>query len=280
MIDREGAHRLLDPLMDAMEQEQAANSDEARAAAQTVVLAADAALARANGTTNDTRAHVGMATVAPGVHVPLDSPRAEHALVQAWTDAKEKPLLPPVNTVTRVIKYLQAQAAREKTPKAESAVRVARGKSGAVLIDRGTKDHSAYCVTAAGVGVVDATTVEREGVRFIRLPLADPFAEVDLSASITDAVAGLRRLFKFMFDEDAWVLAGPILAAWIPDVAYSVICIVGPHGSGKSSLTRNSRTSSIPRTARLKAPRGRRQKMSSFSRPSAIRSRSTTWTRC
>ena len=49
MIDREEAHRLLNGLMDAVEQEQAANSDEARAAAQAAVLAADAALARANG---------------------------------------------------------------------------------------------------------------------------------------------------------------------------------------------------------------------------------------
>ena len=50
MIDREEARRLHEALIDAMEQEQRANSNEARAAAQTVVLAADAALARANGT--------------------------------------------------------------------------------------------------------------------------------------------------------------------------------------------------------------------------------------
>jgi hypothetical protein len=50
MIDRDEAHRLHEVLMDAMERELAANSDEARAEAQAAVLAADAALARANGT--------------------------------------------------------------------------------------------------------------------------------------------------------------------------------------------------------------------------------------
>ena len=206
---------------------------------------------------NDTRTLLGMATIAPGVHMPLDSPRAEHALVQAWTDAKEKPLLPPVNTATRVINYLQAEAAREKTPKAESAVRVARGKSGAVLIDRGGEDHSAYSVAAAGVGVVDAATVEREEVRFIRLPHAQPFTEADLSASITDTVAGLQSLFKFVFVEDAWMLAGLILAAWVPDVAYSVVCIVGPQGSGKSSLTRECKNIADPENGGVESAEGK-----------------------
>ena len=206
---------------------------------------------------NDTRTLLGMATIAPGVHVPLDSTRAEHALVQAWTDAKEKPLLPPVNTTARVINHLRAEAAREKTPKAESAVRVARGKSGAVLIDRGTADHSAYCVTAAGVVDVDVATVKREEVRFVRLPHAQPFTEADLSASIFDAVAGLQSLFKFVFAEDAWMVAGLILAAWVPDVSYSVICVMGPHGSGKTGLTREFKTIVDPENGAVETAEGK-----------------------
>jgi hypothetical protein len=50
MIDRDEARRLHEALMDAMERELTASSDEARAEAQAAVLAADAALARANGT--------------------------------------------------------------------------------------------------------------------------------------------------------------------------------------------------------------------------------------
>jgi hypothetical protein len=49
MIDREEAHRRLDALLDAAEREQAANSNEARAAAQAEFLAAEGALDRING---------------------------------------------------------------------------------------------------------------------------------------------------------------------------------------------------------------------------------------
>jgi hypothetical protein len=52
MIDREEARRLFEVFMDAMEREQAVNSDEARAAAQAAVLAAAAALDRATGKTD------------------------------------------------------------------------------------------------------------------------------------------------------------------------------------------------------------------------------------
>ena len=52
MIDREEAHRLSDDLIDAVEREQSANSDEGRAKAQVEVLAAADALGRANGVTS------------------------------------------------------------------------------------------------------------------------------------------------------------------------------------------------------------------------------------
>ena len=73
-------------------------------------------------------------------------------------------------------------------------VRTARGASGAILIDRGTKDYSAYSVTAAGVGIVDAATVERENVRFLRLEGAQPFETADLSATFPEAVAELGEV--------------------------------------------------------------------------------------
>ena len=146
-----------------------------------------------------------------------------------------------------MIAHLAARCAGPDAPCWPGALRTARGASGAILIDRGTKDFSAYCVTAAGVGDVDAATVERENVRFLRLEGARPLETADPSATFPEAVAELAKLIHFAYPEDAWVLGGQLLASWVPDVSYSMFLFVGPPGAGKTSAARETKNHSRSR---------------------------------
>ena len=179
-----------------------------------------------------------MLTTRPGEHFPLRSASAVHALLRAREKADMKPVVAPRETAPRVIAHLAARCAGPDASVRPGALRTARGTSGAILIDRGTKNFSAYSVTAAGVGIVDAATVEREGVRFLRVEGARPFEKADLGATFPEAVDELGKLINFAYLEDAWVLGGQLLASWVPDVSYSMTLFVGPPGAGKTSAAR------------------------------------------
>jgi hypothetical protein len=182
-----------------------------------------------------------MVTTSPGEHFPLRSANVVHALVRAREKAKMKPVVAPKDTAPRVVAHLAARCAAPDTPCWPGALRTARAASGAILIDRGTRDYSAYSVTPAGVDEVDAATVERENVRFLRLEGAHPFETADLSATFPEAVAELAKLILLARPEDAWVLAGQFLASWVPDVSYSITLYVGPPGAGKTSALRETK---------------------------------------
>ena len=187
----------------------------------------------------DVRTREFMVTTRPGEHLPLRSEQVLHAIVQTRQDAGLKPRVAAKDLAGRVRDHLRASCARPGTPQLPSSLRSARGASGAILIDRGTDDGSAYAVMAGhGVAIVDAATVEKEGARFVRLSGARPFETADLTAALKDAVDGLGQIFSLRYPEDAWVLAGQIIASWLPDVSYSMFCIVGPAGGGKSSGAR------------------------------------------
>jgi hypothetical protein len=192
-----------------------------------------------------------MVTTKPGEHFPLRSTSTVHALLRAREKAKMKPVVAPKDTAPRVVAHLAARCAAPDTPCWPGALRTAQAMSGAILIDRGTKDFSAYCVTAAGVSEVDAATVERENVRFLRLEGAQPFETADLSATFPEAVAELAKLILFARPEDAWVFAGQLLASWIPDVSYSIFLFVGPAGAGKTSAARETKNTLDPESGQV-----------------------------
>ena len=135
-----------------------------------------------------------MVTTRPGEHFPLRSASVVHALLRAREKAKMKPVVAPKDTAPRVIAHLAARCAAPDAPCWPGALRTARAASGAILIDRGTRDFSAYSVTAAGVSIVDAAAVERENVRFLRFEGAQPFETADLSATFPEAVAELGEV--------------------------------------------------------------------------------------
>ena len=192
-----------------------------------------------------------MVTTNPGEHFPLRSTSVVHALVRAREKAGMKPVVAPKDTAPRVIAHLAARCAAPDTPCWPGALRTARAASGAILIDRGTRDYSAYSVTPAGVSEVDAATVERENVRFLRLEGAQPFETADLNATFPEAVAELAKLILLSRPEDAWVLAGQFLASWLPDVSYSIFLFVGPAGAGKTSAAREAKNILDPESGQV-----------------------------
>jgi hypothetical protein len=192
-----------------------------------------------------------MVTTKPGEHFPLRSTSTVHALLRAREKAGMKPVVAPKDTAPRVIAHLAARCAGQDAPCWPGALRTARANSGAILIDRGTKDFSAYCVTAAGVDRVDAATVDRENVRFLRLEGAQPFEAADLNATFPEAVAELAKLIRFTRPEDAWVFAGQLLASWVPDVSYSIFLFVGPAGAGKTSAAREAKNILDPESGQV-----------------------------
>jgi energy-coupling factor transporter ATP-binding protein EcfA2 len=192
-----------------------------------------------------------MVTTEPGAHFPLRSKSAIHALLRAREKARLKPNVAPKDMAPRVIAHLEARCAAPDAPCWPGALRTARGASGAILIDRGTKDFSAYRVTEAGVEVVNAATVERENVRFLRSGGARPFEEADLNATFPEAAAELAKLMSFTYPEDVWVLAGQLLSSWIPDESYSMFLFVGATGAGKTSAARETKNIIDPETGEV-----------------------------
>ena len=193
-----------------------------------------------------------MVTTKPGEHFPLRSASTVHALLRAREKAGMKPVVAPKDTAPRVIAHLAARCAGPDAPCWPGALRTARAKSGAILIDRGTKDFSAYCVTAAGVDRVDAATVEREDVRFLRLEGARPFEN---GGSERDIPRGRRRAGE----------ADPLRpprgrvgarqgSSWrrgFPTSAIRYSCSSGRPGAGKTSAARETKNILDPESGQV-----------------------------
>jgi hypothetical protein len=138
---------------------------------------------------------------------------------------------PPTDTALRGV--LEALAARATFSDEVHPVfiRCAR-HNGAIYLDRGTSDGSAYEIDKSGWRVV-----MRPPVRFVRVPGMRPLPE----AVLVDPKEGLRKLkevTRFQTERDGVLVVAFMLGVLGGDGPYPVLVITGEAGSAKSTLAK------------------------------------------
>jgi hypothetical protein len=154
--------------------------------------------------------------------------RARLFLVNQYTLAFGKP---PSDTALRGV--LEALAARATFGGEVHPVFIRRARyNGAIYIDRGTEDGSAYEIDKNGWRIV-----ARPPVRFIRVPgmLALPEA---IPVDPKEGLLKLKSVTRFQTERDGVLVVGFALDALGGEGPYCVLVISGEAGSAKSTLAK------------------------------------------
>jgi hypothetical protein len=179
----------------------------------------------------------------------LRSTRARLFFLHQYTLAFGKP---PSDTALRGV--LEALAARATFGDEVHPVFIRRARhNGAIYIDRGTPDGSAYEVDKVGWRIV-----ARPPVRFIRTPgmLALPEA---VHVDPREGLIKLKEVTRFQTERDSVLVVGFALDALGGEGPYSVLVITGEAGSAKSTLAKLIGLLVDPRThCLLSAPKSKR----------------------
>ena len=158
----------------------------------------------------------------------IGTKRARLFFVNQYTIAFGKP---PSDTALRGV--LEALAARATFRDEVHPVFIRRARyNGAIYIDRGTEDGSAYEIDKNGWRIV-----ARPPVRFIRVPgmLALPKA---IPVDPKEGLLKLKAVTRFQTERDGVLVVGFALDALGGEGPYSVLVITGEAGSAKSTLAK------------------------------------------
>ena len=182
--------------------------------------------------------------------IKIRSRRSRLILVHEYVSAFGKP---PSNTaMSGVLEALEARAVRSRVVY-QTFIRHARF-NGAVYIDRGTEDGSAYEVDKAGVRVV-----ARPPVRFVRTPEMLPLPEAILPPDPKQGLLKLKEITRFQNERDCVLVVAFMLDALGGEGPYCVSIITGEPGAAKTSLAKVIATLVDPRTNfLLSAPKNKR----------------------